>query len=311
MDILKWLNEGDASIKYWVSKYLLKENEPMCEKHRQQIHKSGWVKGLIDLWDADTKMWGGGIYSPKWISTTYTMLDIKNFDADPSIPCYQESAKLLLDKLWISRDPSKEYPLDLCICGFLLSLCCYGKLEHSAINDIVDTLLEYHMEDGAWNCDLVHDPSHSSLHTTINVLEGFLEYKRNGYTHRIDEVDRAVSDAHEFILCHRLYKSDKTRQVIKKSFTMLSYPCRWKYDVLRSMVYFADYGVEYDERMDDAIEIIKKKQNKDGTWPVQQKYSGQVHFDYEETGKASRINTVRAMRVLGYYQKLEDNILVE
>ena len=303
MDIIKWLNEGDASIKYWVSKDLLKEDEKVYEKLRQQIHKTGWVRRLIDLWDADTKRWGGAIYSPKWISTTYTLLDIKNFGTDPSIECYQQSAKLLIDSMWANRSPERKYPLDLCICGFLLNLCCYGKLEHDSINEIVDTLLEYHMDDGAWNCDLGHNPHHSSLHTTINVLEGFLEYKRNGYTYRIDEIDKAVADAHEFILCHRLYKSDKTNQVIKKSFTMLSYPPRWKYDILRAMDYFANYGVAYDECMDDAIEIIKKKQRKDGAWPVQQKYSGMVHFDYEETGGVSRINTVRAMRVLDFYKK--------
>ena len=303
MDTIKWLNEGDASIKFWVSKDLLKEDESVYERHRQRIHKSGWVKRLIDLWDSETKMWGGGIYGPKWISTTYTLLDIKNFGTAPSIDCYQPAAKLLIDELWVKRSPKKEYPLDFCICGFLLNFCCYGRLEHHAINEIVDVLLDYHMDDGAWNCDLVHKPNHSSLHTTINVLEGFLEYKHNGYAYRIDEIDKAVADAHEFILCHRLYKSDKTGEVINKSFTMLSFPPRWKYDILRAMDYFVNYGIKYDERMDDAIEIIKRKQRKDGTWPVQQKYSGRIHFDYEKTGGPSRINTVRALKVLGFYQK--------
>lgn len=301
MDIIKWLMEGDASVKYFASKDLLCEHKDVYTKYRNEIHKSGWVKSLIDLQDENTFMWGRGIYSPKWISTTYTMLDIKNFGVDSSIGCYQRSAKLLLDELWINRSPKREYPLDLCICGFLLNLCCYGKINHDALNDIVDLLLDYHMADGAWNCDLGHKPHHSSLHTTINVLEGFLEYKRNGYTYRIDEIDKAVDDAHEFILNHRLYRSDKTGEVIKKSFTMLSYPFRWKYDILRVLDYFREYGIGYDERMADAINLLKKKQRKDGTWPVQQKYSGLVHFDYEKIGGASRINTVRAKRVLKAY----------
>jgi len=303
MDTIKWLMDGDISVKYFVSKDLLREDKSVYEKYQQEIHKTGWVKRLIDLRDVEAKMWGGGIYGPKWISTTYSMLDIKNFGVDPTLEFYQQSAKLLIDELWVNRSPKKEFPLDLCICGMLLNLCCYGKLAHSAINLIVDLLLDYHMEDGAWNCALVHNPHHSSLHTTINVLEGFLEYKNNGYTYRIDEIDKAVKDAHEFILCHRLYKSDKTGDVIYKAFTMLSYPPRWKYDILRAMDYFAKYGVEYDERMDDAMEIIKKKQRKDGTWPVQQKYSGLIHFDYEKTGSASRINTVRVLRVLKTYGK--------
>ncbi len=300
MDLTKWLMEGDASVKYQVSRYLLNESEETYNKYRESIHKSGWCKKLIEMWDEDTLMWGNGIYSPKWISTTYTMLDIKNFYVNPMQNFYQKAANLLLDKLWIERDLKKDV-LDLCICGMLLNLCCYGSIKSTALNEIVETLIDYHMKDGAWNCDLNRHPHHSSLHTTINVLEGFLEYEVNGYTYRLDEVQQQVEMAHEFILSHRLYKSDKSGEVIKKSFTMLSYPPRWKYDILRAMEYFAKKGIAYDIRMSDALDLIKKKQHKDGTWPVQNKHSGLVHFDYEKTGGPSRINTVRALRVLKEY----------
>jgi len=301
MDIINWLMSGDTSIKYQVSKDLLHEDVVIYEKYQQEIHKSGWCKRLIDLWNPKTKMWGNGIYSPKWVSTTYTMLDLKNFRVDPKLNCYQQAAKLLIDEMWVNRSSEKEYPLDLCICGMLLNLSCYCNLYHPAINDIVDTLLEYHMDDGAWNCDLCNHPHHSSLHTTINILEGFLEYEQNNYTYRLGEIQKMVSMAHEFILLHHMYKSDKTGEIIKKSFTMLSYPPRWKYDVLRALYYFSERGVLYDQRMDDAIKILIKKQRKDGSWPVQQKYSGLVHFDYEKTGNPSRINTLRALKVLNQY----------
>lgn len=300
-EIINWLMEGDASIKYQVSKDLLHEDRIVYERYYQDIYKSGWCKKLIDLWNPITKKWGEGIYGPKWISTTYTMLDLKNFCIDPSLDCYQQAATLLIEKLQVDQRPRSEYPLDLCICGMLLNLCCYGKLRHPSINTIVDTLLYYHMDDGGWNCLLSHSPHHSSLHTTINVLEGFLEYEQNNYDYRLDEIQEKMSKAHEFILSHRLYKSDKTGKVINKSFTMLSYPPRWKYDVLRVLDYFRKANVPYDERLDDAIELLKDKQRKDGTWPVQQKYPGRVHFDYEKTGSSSRINTLRALRVLEFY----------
>lgn len=301
MNVISWLQEGDISIQYQVSRYLLHEDEAIYEKYQKDIHKSGWCKELIDLWDSKTKMWGKSVYSPKWISTTYTMLDLKNFSIDPTLDFYQEAATLLIEKLWTTQNIKKEYPLDLCICGMLLNLCCYAKLASPSINDIVDTLLQYHMADGAWNCALKSNPHHSSLHTTINVLEGFLEYKRNGYTYRLEEITKKVLESHEFILAHHLYKSDKTGKVIKKSFTMLSYPSRWKYDILRAMIYFTEVTTPYDIRMNDAIELIKSKEKKDGTWPVQQKYAGLVHFDYEKTGSSSRINTIRAIRVLATY----------
>ena len=84
---------------------------------------------------------------------------------------------------------------------------------------------------------------------------------------------------------------------------MLSFPTRWKYDILRALDYFSKREVPYDKRMDDAINIIKNKQRKDGTWPTQNKHPGLVHFDYEKTGAPSRINTLRALRVLNYYNQ--------
>lgn len=305
MNTIDWLMNGDPSIRYQVSKDLLHEDREIYEKYRNTIHQIGWGKSLIDLWNPVSYRWSDAIYSPKWVSTTYTMLDLKKFGIDPSLDIYQKSANLLIDDMWVNRDPKKIYPLDLCICGMLLNLCCYGKLQHFAINAIVDTLLEYHMDDGAWNCALNHNPHHSSLHTTINVLEGFLEYEQNGYTYRLDEIKQTVHSAHEFILAHHLYKSDKTDEVISKSFTMLSYPSRWKYDILRAFDYFANFGVTYDPRMDSALDILVSKRRKDGTWPVQQKYSGLVHFDYEKTGGSSRINTLRALRVLNFYRSNE------
>ncbi len=101
---------------------------------------------------------------------------------------------------------------------------------------------------------------------------------------------------------HRLYKSDKTGEIIDKKWTMLSFPSRWRYDILRALLYFTDSGAPYDPRMDDALDIIQSKQKADGTWPVQAKHPGQVHFDIEKTGEPSRFNTLRALRVLRAYR---------
>lgn len=73
--------------------------------------------------------------------------------------------------------------------------------------------------------------------------------------------------------------------------TGLSFPPRWYYDILRSLEYFRNVGTRYDERMDGSIEIILKKRRKDGTWALQQKHRGKVHFDMEMPGKPSRWNT--------------------
>ncbi len=83
--------------------------------------------------------------------------------------------------------------------------------------------------------------------------------------------------------------------------TMLSYPSRWKYDILRALDYFRAAGVGYDPRMQSALDVLAQKERKDHTWPVQAKHAGQTHFEMEKTGGPSRWNTLRALRVLRHF----------
>ena len=67
---------------------------------------------------------------------------------------------------------------------------------------------------------------HSSLHTTISVLEGLLEFQKAGYTYRTNELRSARKSAEEFVLMHQLFLSDRTGKIIRKEFLNLSYPDR-------------------------------------------------------------------------------------
>jgi hypothetical protein len=299
---ITWLLSGDPSIVYQTNRDLLNTDKDKLIKLQMNITKSGWARKFLDLRDNKTSMWGRGIYSPKWISTTYTMLDLKNIGIHPETKEYIESAKLLIDRLWKIPVKKNEKFLDLCVCGMLLSLCCYSKINLPKINEISDFILEKQFADGGWNCRWTVDKDHSSLHTTINILEGLYEYLENGYTYKKTNLITSIKKAHEFILMHKLYRSDKTGEVINDKMTKLSYPSRWKYDILRCMDYFRAAGQKYDIRMDNVLDIIIKKKMKNGHWPVQQKYSGLVHFDMEETGNESRWNTLRSLRVLNKYK---------
>ena len=86
---------------------------------------------------------------------------------------------------------------------------------------------------------------------------------------------------------------------------MLSYPSRWRYDILRSLDYFQSAGVGFDNRMTDAIDVLISKRRSDRKWPLQAKHSGQTHFDMERAGKASRWNTLRALRLLNHFGQMD------
>lgn len=302
-NILNWLLSGDQSIAYQASRDLHNTDKKKLNRLKKKIINTGWGRQFLDKRNNETGLWGNGIYSPKWISTTYTMLDLKNIGLPPDTKNYIESGIILINKLWKIPQKKKDRYMDLCVCGMLLNLCCYAKIDVPKIKEIIDFILDKQFDDGGWNCRWLTDKKHSSLHTTINILEGLKEYLESNHSYKKKELFSSIKKAHEFILMHNLFKSDKTKKIIHKNMTMLSYPTRWQYDILRCMDYFQSVNVKYDRRMDDALEIIIKKKLKNNRWPVQMKHAGLVHFDMEKTGKESRWNTLRALRVLKKYRK--------
>ncbi|MCK5199935.1 MAG: hypothetical protein KAR21_16365 [Spirochaetales bacterium] len=303
--LLGWLLKGDSSVVYQTHRDLLGSDDRLLNRLRKDIAENGWGRKFLDKRNKKNGMWGNGIYSPKWISTTYTILDLKNLGIHPETTEFVESGKILIHELWGIPQNKKKRFLDLCICGMLLNLCCYAGINTQKIYEIINFIMEKQFPDGGWNCRWEIDKDHSSLHTTINILEGLQEYLDNNYSYKRKEILSSIKKAHEFILIHKLFKSDHTDKIIDKKMIMLSHPVRWRYDILRCMDYFSAAGQKYDNRMKEALAIILKKKMKNNHWPVQQKHSGIVHFTMEETGKESRWNTLRSLRVLKKYRKDE------
>lgn len=299
-NIIEWLLQGDVSIQYLTKKYLLNKAENELQNLRKRIAAEGWGKRFIDARSA-TGHWGRGFYQPKWISSHYTLLDLRYLEIEAVEPIIKTIALILEQSKAAdgSINESKSNKSgDLCVNGMFLNYASFFGVPELELQSIVDYILESHMPDGGFNCEAkTKGAKHSSMHTTISVLEGVWEFTKLGYQYRLDELNIARKEAEEFLLMHRLYQSEKTNEIIDKKWTMLSFPSRWRYDILRALVYFVDSGLPYDSRMDDAINLLKSKQKNDGTWPVQMKHPGQVHFDMEKTGTSSKFNTLRALRV--------------
>ena len=301
-DIICWLLDGDVSVQYQMQRDLLGTERLDL---REQIASEGWGARFLACRNANGH-WGLRFYQPKWISTHYTLLDLKNLGIAPGRPEIDESIGLILrDNISLDGgvDPHADVSKgELCVSGMFLNYACYFGAPKERLHSIVDFLINYQMGDGGFNCRINRSGAvHSSLHTTISVLEGILEYERNDYAYRLPKLMQMAVEAREFILQHRLFRSDHTGDIINKRFLMLSYPCRWYYDILRALDYFQDAGVGYDPRMEDALDVLRQKRRKDGRWPVQAKHPGQTHFDMENGRQPSRWNTLRAMRVLRHF----------
>lgn len=302
--LITWLLEGDVSIQYQVHRDLLAAKKTHLQ---ERIATEGWGAQFLSCRNK-AGHWGQRFYQPKWISTHYTLLDLKNLAISQINHEIRQSITQVIQTL---KSPDggifpigTEQKSDVCVNGMFLNYAAYFGTNADDLKPIVDFILTEHMKDGGFNCNSNGKGAvHSSMHTTISILEGILEYAKNGYEYRLQELQEAAEKSRTFLLQHRLFLSDRTGNIIDKKWLMLSYPSRWKYDVLRALDYFQSAGIKYDPRMQDALDILNKKRRKDNKWPVQAKHPGQIHFDMEKTGGPSRWNTLRAMRVLKHFSK--------
>lgn len=104
---------------------------------------------------------------------------------------------------------------DVCLNEMFLNYASYFEMDERKLQSIVDFILLQRMDDGGFNCRLNRSGAkHSSLHSTLSVLEGVLEYSLNGYSYRLLELKEVEGTSREFILKHRLYISDRTNEII-------------------------------------------------------------------------------------------------
>ncbi len=156
------------------------------------------------------------------------------------------------------------------------------------------------MPDGGWNCRRPRGATHSSFHTTINVLEGVREYVEAG-GRRSHDAQRAETRAQEFLSAHQLCCSHRTRLVVDARMTRLAFPIGWRHDILRGLDYFQSSGANRDKRLADVVDLLRTHELRDGRWPSHGRMAGKVWFELEKAGQPSRWNTLRALRVLQWW----------
>jgi hypothetical protein len=305
-NIIQWLLEGDPSIRWQVQRDLLNSSPAKYEAERRKIPKEGWSARLLAL-QGSNGHWGGGIYTPKWTSTTYTMLTLRQLGLPPNDPRTKRACKIFLDKGFYTDGGINFFSYSLkysetCVTSMILALLAYFRYPDERIHAIAAYLTGQQMPDGGWNCESYKGATHSSFHTTMLALEGLYEYQC-AHPEKKRQIAPVRERGHEFLLSHRLYKSHRTGRVFDEAMTRMTFPHRWRYEFIRALDYFRACNAPRDERMSDAIELLQKKQKQDGRWLLNSGMSGRKYFDLETAGQPSRWNTLRALRVLNWWTR--------
>jgi hypothetical protein len=308
-NVTRWLLDGDPAVRWQVLRDVVGASASAVKRERQKVAREGWGARLLARQDAAGTWAGGlssdgGLYSPKWISTTYTMLLLRDFGLPVANRQARRACPLLLDQ-GLQRDGGINYGWrgrsETCITGMVLSILSYFEFLDDRLDTLAEHLLQQQMPDGGWNCRRDLGATHASVHTTISVLEGLRLYELRR-RRKVAAVRAAQARGREFLLVHRLFRSHRTGEIIRPIFLRFSFPPRWHYDILRALDYFQAVGAYRDERLNEAVEIVRDKRRDDGRWSLENRYKGRAYFQLERLGAASRWNTLRALRVLHWWE---------
>jgi hypothetical protein len=306
MNVVDWLLDSDPSIRWQVMRDLTDQPADAVAAERSRVATEGWGVRLLAL-QAPDGQWGGRPWSRDWADTFHTLELLRRLGLDPESEQAQQVVGLVRERVtWKGGAPVDtpwdgnrffEGEVEPCINGNVVSTGSYFGVD---MRPLVERLLGEQLPDGGWNCEVGNGATVSSFGTTINVLEGLLEFEQAA--DGADDVRAARRRGEAYMLERRLFRRKSTGEVINPSWLQFSFPTWYFYDVLRGLDYLRSAEAEPDDRIAEAIDVVKRNRDADGLWPLQNVHPGLVHFDMDEgEGKPSRWNTLRAMRVLDWY----------
>src|SRR6478735_3431345 len=104
------------------------------------VAKDGWGAQLLALQSTDGR-WAGGLYTPKWTSTTYTMVLLRGLGLPAGNPQAIRACGLLMDagfwtdggiNFWSPRCKSSE----TCVSSLILAVMCHFRFSDERVDPV-------------------------------------------------------------------------------------------------------------------------------------------------------------------------------
>ena len=308
MTAIDWLLDGDPAIRWQVLRDLTDAPAGEVEAERARVEHEGWGAQLLAAEDPDG-LWAGGACFPAsytggepgqpWTPTMHTLQTLQLLGLDPASPSAQRAVALVAEHGRWEHAGQRYFDgeVEPCINGRTIETGAYFGVD---VAPLVERILTEPLADGGWNCEAENGSVRSSFDTTINVLEGLLEFEHaTGGSPAVSDARRA---GEEYLLERRLFRRLSTGDVVQPAYLEFAFPYYWHYDVLRALDYFRRAGGGRDPRMEEAVDVVRSKRRSDDRWPLDHLHPGRVFFDLEaDVGGPSRWNTLRARRVLRWW----------
>jgi hypothetical protein len=320
-DIINWLLEKEnPSVRYYTLTELLKKKlqDSEVKEAKEQIMKTGVIPKILSKQNPKG-YWGvpeDFYIRSKYKGTVWSLILLAELGADGSDKRIKNACEFILNN---SQNPksggfsyersssgggiaSKIIP---CLTGNMVwSLIRFGYIDDLRIQKGIKWILNYQrIDDGKQNLPknwpyYSHKScfgKHSCHMGVVKSLKALSEIPENK---RTKEINNKIDQAVEYILIHHIYKrSHNLSKISKPSWLKLGFPHMYQCDILEILDILTNLGYN-DKRMQDAIDIVISKQNKDGPWILESTYNGRFQVDIERKNKPSKWITLNALRVL-------------
>lgn len=317
-EILEWLLEpSNPSVRYHTQRQILglAENHLDVVASKDSIMESNLVKRILAE-QTPEGYWGSAedLYLPKYKATTHQLLILaehgarKTHEIEKAIEHvyrFQRNSGHFLTLLPKTEKGKNSIVKDgCCYDGNILHyLVHFGYLDDPRTGKLLDFLYDYYdKENTGWKCRLYPiDPSRvfpiNCFMGRTKVLKAFSVIPKQK---RDPEMERIIKLEVEEVLENRVFRYLRNPDGSRKNklgWTRFGFPLFYQADILEVMGSLTRLGVK-DERMQDSIDMILDKQQKDGKWLLKNTYNGKYTVDIEEKHKPSKWVTFRALYVL-------------
>lgn len=311
--VIDWLLDSDPAIRWQVLRDLTGASADEVADVRARVATEGMGARLLAL-QGDDGTWGGVAWNHGWDSTMHALTLLREMGLDPAGTAARRALGLVQERVtWRGCGPEETEAngffageTEPCINGQVAAAGAYFVQD---VAGLMDRLVSEQLRDGGWNCEAPHS-LRASFNTTICVLEALLAYERDQARlgRDVPAVTAVRLRGQEYLLERRLMRRRSTGELIVcdrkggAAWTSFAFPTWWHYDVLRALEYLRSAGVAPDERVAEAIGVLRAKQDGEGRWSLATSHPGRLPVELDAgQGQPSRWNTLRALRVLAWY----------
>ena len=305
--VVDWLlEESEPAVRYFtlVDILGLQRNDAEVREAYSQISRKGWAFEILSLqnpkgyWQSNPK---GSLYGPKYTATNWMALILSDLGLTKENTRVKKAAELFFKEWLALPSMTNIFNDEVCLVGNTARMLTrFGYEDDLRVRKLFDRLVEDQKEDGGWHC-------FNSDTGTLDCWEGLAAFAALSKSKRKRKISDSIERGAEFYLQRKLFEEGGKRY---SPWFRFHYPNHYYYDILVGLDVITRLGYGNDSRLLPALDILRKKRQRDGTWLLEKVHPDLARgarynlrkkanpFTLEEQGKPSKWVTLIATRVL-------------